>query len=100
MVAERYDGGCDNGTDRPASPATRFGMNETTHPNDDLHVASAGAATDGAAHVDGAHVDTAHGDHAQSATLGPIDWAAWGAGLLGIMAGLAVAACLYLSTTL
>ncbi len=39
-----------------------------------------------------------HGDHAEK--LGPIDWAAWGAGLLGVGAGFVVAACLYLSTSL
>ncbi len=35
----------------------------------------------------------------QGTPLGPIDWAAWGAGLLGIAAGLAVAICLFISTT-
>ncbi len=43
-------------------------------------------------------VDDEHGDHAVK--LGPIDWAAWGAGLLGVGAGVVVAACLYLATTL
>ena len=38
------------------------------------------------------------GDHAPK--LGPIDWAAWGAGLLGVGAGVVVAACLYISTSL
>ena len=52
------------------------------------------------AHGDGAHADASHGDHGQGAPLGPVDWPAWGAGLLGIAAGLVVAACLYLSTTL
>jgi hypothetical protein len=37
-----------------------------------------------------------HGDHATA--LGPIDWAAWGAGILGVAAGLAVAVALFIST--
>jgi hypothetical protein len=75
-------------------------MNETTHPHDDRHLAPAGSAPHGATHGEVAHVDAAHGEHAQGTPLGPIDWPAWGAGLLGILAGLAVAACLYVSTTL
>jgi hypothetical protein len=39
-----------------------------------------------------------HDEH--GAALGPIDWFAWGAGLLGVGAGLAVAFCLYVSTVL
>jgi hypothetical protein len=108
MVAERYDGGCDNGTDRPASPATRIRMNETPHATDDALGVHPGDTSHGAIHGDGdhvdaahgGHVDAAHGGHAQGAPLGPVDWAAWGAGLLGIAAGLVVAACLYLSTAL
>jgi hypothetical protein len=38
------------------------------------------------------------GEHAPA--LGPIDWFAWGAGILGVGAGLAVAFCLFLSTSL
>jgi hypothetical protein len=74
-------------------------MNETTHPNDDVHGAPSGDAPHAATHGEGAHVDAAHGDHAQGAPLGPVDWRAWGAGLLGIAAGLVVAACLFVSTT-
>lgn len=33
------------------------------------------------------HDDHGHGDEG----LGPIDWPAWGAGILGVVAGLAVA---------
>lgn len=36
-----------------------------------------------------------HGDHAEK--LGPVDWAAWGAGIVGVAAGLAVVICMYLS---
>ena len=76
-------------------------MNETTHATDDALGARPGDASHGAIHGDADHVDAAHGDHAQGAApLGPVDWAAWGAGLLGIMAGLVVAACLFLSTAL
>ena len=39
-----------------------------------------------------------HGEHAPA--LGPVDWFAWGAGILGVGAGLVVAFCLYLSTSL
>jgi hypothetical protein len=39
-----------------------------------------------------------HGEHAEP--LGPFDWAAWGAGILGIGAGLVVALCLYVATSL
>ena len=43
------------------------------------------------AHDDHAHADT--GD-----TLGPIDVFAWGAGVLGVVLGLVVAACFVLAT--
>ena len=62
--------------------------------------AHADAARADAARADAARADAAQGDHGQGAPLGPVDWAAWGAGLLGIAAGLLVAACLYLSATL
>lgn len=39
--------------------------------------------------------DGGHGE-----PLGPIDWRAWLAGILGVAAGLAVAGCLYLATSL
>jgi hypothetical protein len=52
--------------------------------------------TDDASHGHGGHDD--HGEHA--AALGPIDWPAWGAGLIGVGAGLVVALCLYLATSL
>ena len=51
---------------------------------------------DDASHGHAGHDE--HGEHAPS--LGPIDWAAWGAGLLGVGAGLTVAFCLYASTSL
>lgn len=75
-------------------------MNETPHATDDAPGAHPGDTSHGAIHGDGDHVDAAHGDHAQGAPLGPVDLAAWGAGLLGIAAGLVVAACLFLSTAL
>jgi len=56
---------------------------------------------DESGHVHGHEEHSGHDEHADhGATLGPIDWAAWGAGILGIGAGLAVAAALYVSTAL
>ncbi len=75
-------------------------MDEIANATDGDHAAHPGIAPHAAAHGDGADAGAAHGDHAQGAPLGPVDWPAWGAGLLGIVAGLLVAACLYLSTTL
>lgn len=62
-------------------------------------------ANDGHAAADhgtDAHGGGAHGDeHGHGgAALGPIDTAAWGALLLGIAAGLVVAACLFVTTVL
>jgi hypothetical protein len=51
---------------------------------------------DDAGHGHGNHDE--HGEHGPA--RGPVDWLAWGAGLLGVGAGLAVAFCLYLSTSL
>ena len=92
-------------------------MSETIHQDDDLHgahpgnashasntdeaahaVAAHAEAAPAAAHAVAAHADAAYGGHAQGTPLGPIDWAAWGAGVLGIAAGLAVAICLFIST--
>ncbi len=40
-----------------------------------------------------------HGDHSgEVAALGPIDVAAWGAGLLGLIISVAIAACFVLAT--
>ncbi len=47
---------------------------------------------------DASHGHAGHDEHATA--LGPIDWAAWGAGILGVGAGLVVAFCLYVSTSL
>jgi hypothetical protein len=50
-------------------------------------------------HDDG-HAADAHGHadaHAEE-SLGPIDWSAWGAGVLGVILGLAVAWCFVLAT--
>jgi hypothetical protein len=46
----------------------------------------------------GGHGNAEHEEHGNAA--GPIDWRAWGAGLLGVGAGLAVAVCLYAATAL
>lgn len=74
-------------------------MSETIHQDDDLRAAHPGDASHGSSPDEAAPTDGAHGGHAQGTPLGPIDWAAWGAGLLGIAAGLAVAICLFISTS-
>jgi hypothetical protein len=43
--------------------------------------------------------DDGHDDHGHEEALGPIDGAAWGAGLLGVLIGLAVAFCFVLATS-
>jgi hypothetical protein len=67
-------------------------MSDTTH--DDQPAAA--HEPDDAGHGHGGHDE--HIEHAPA--LGRVDWLAWGAGLLGVGAGLAVAFCLYLSTSL
>ena len=44
---------------------------------------------------DHGHDDQAHGEE----PLGPIDGAAWGAGLLGVLIGVTIAFCFVLATT-
>lgn len=66
-------------------------MSDTTH---DEHPPA--HEPDDAGHGHGGHDE--HGGH--GAALGPIDWFAWGAGILGVGAGLVVAFCLYVSTSL
>jgi hypothetical protein len=66
-------------------------MSETTHEG---HAPA--HEPDDADHGDAGHDE--HGEHAPA--LGPVDWFAWGAGILGVGAGLVVAFCLYLSTSL
>jgi hypothetical protein len=65
-------------------------MSDTTHDDSPAH------EPDDAGHGHSGHDE--HGEHAPA--LGPIDWFAWGAGILGVGAGLVVAFCLYLSTSL
>jgi ABC-type Zn2+ transport system substrate-binding protein/surface adhesin len=44
--------------------------------------------------------DHGHDDHAhEEEALGPINWAAWGAGALGIAIGVAIAFCFALATS-
>jgi hypothetical protein len=66
-------------------------MSDTTH--DDHPPAH---EPDEAGHGHAGHDE--HGDHGPA--LGPIDWAAWGAGVVGVGAGLVVAVCLYITTAL
>ena len=75
-------------------------MSETTH---DEHPPA--HEPDDAGHGHGEHGGHGghggHDEHGEHVTArGPVDWLAWGAGLLGVGAGLAVAFCLYLSTSL
>ncbi len=53
----------------------------------------------GGAHA-GAHgaAEDGHGDHGAGAQLGPVDWKAWGAGVLGVAAAAIVTICLYLAS--
>jgi hypothetical protein len=45
--------------------------------------------------------DHGHDDHAHpEEALGPIDWGAWGAGILGVVIGVVIAFCFVLATTL
>jgi hypothetical protein len=53
---------------------------------------------DDAGHGHAGHDEPAR--HGNAAPLGPIDWKAWTAGVVGVGAGLVVAACLYVSTVL
>ncbi|MCU0483412.1 MAG: hypothetical protein MUC54_03945 [Chloroflexi bacterium] len=56
---------------------------------------------DGAGHAHGHEEHGGHDEHAgHGAALGPIDWAAWGAGVVGVAAGLAVVGALVVATTL
>ena len=43
---------------------------------------------------DHGHDDHAHGEEA----LGPLDWAAWGAGVVGVVLGVAVTICFVVAT--
>lgn len=73
-------------------------MTSTTHDDDapGHDGAVAHHATDGVDHGD----DHGHDDHAHAEEpLGPIDVAAWGAGVLGIALGLVVAVCFYVVTS-
>ncbi len=67
-------------------------MTESAHPHaNDAMAGPHGADDHGEDH---GHDDHAHGD---GDTLGPIDSASWGAGLVGIAAGLVVALVLAMS---
>ena len=73
----------------------------TTSPHDAHDSDAPGPAGAAADHATSDH-DDAHGhdDHAHGAgeELGPIDTMAWGAGALGVLLGLVVAACFVLAT--
>ena len=67
----------------------------------DTHGADAPGHTGAVAHdqTDDHGGDQGHDDHAHAELpLGPIDVAAWGAGVLGVLAGLVIAVCLVVAT--
>jgi hypothetical protein len=67
---------------------------------DELEAAAAAPADD---HVADAHAGDVHGGDAHGhgeEALGPVDVQAWGALVLGVAAGLLVAFCLVIATTL
>jgi hypothetical protein len=76
----------------PPSRGTVAGVSETAAGVAESSAESAEHAADPA----GGHHGT--GDDAAK-PLGPADWGAWAGGILGVTAGLLVAACLWLSTS-
>jgi hypothetical protein len=44
---------------------------------------------------EGHHADAHSGDHGHGEALGPIDWRAWGAAVVGLVGGLLVIVALY-----
>ncbi|HYM84088.1 MAG TPA: hypothetical protein VEY67_08060 [Candidatus Dormibacteraeota bacterium] len=69
----------------PAGPASLDDTSASSHLEPDGHTAEAGEHSHGDEH--------GHGDE-----LGPIDWAAWGAGALGVVIGLATAFAFVVAT--
>jgi hypothetical protein len=70
--------------------------------NADPHAADVPGHAGAVAHhaIDDHGDDHGHDDHAHDeASLGPIDVAAWGAGALGLVIGLVIAACFVLATS-
>ncbi len=66
-------------------------------PTSTAPAASAHAGQDGA-HAEAHGAEDGHGGHGAAAQLGPVDWMAWGAGLLGVAAAAIVTICLYLAS--
>ncbi len=81
-------------------------MSETRKPDAAVHGlqgstgSHCGTAPHGDAHDSGGHAGAGQDSHGHGDALGAFDWRAWGAGLLGVAAGLAVAACFWLSANL
>ena len=70
----------------------------STNPHDDDVPGHPGAVGHHA--LDDHGDDHGHDDHAHAEeALGPIDTAAWGAGLLGVAIGIVIAACFVLATS-
>jgi hypothetical protein len=70
----------------------------STYPHDSDAPGHAGAVAHHA--LDDHGDDHGHDDHAHpEETLGPIDVAAWAAGAIGVLIGIAIALCFALATT-
>jgi hypothetical protein len=74
-------------------------MSHASNPESDAPTPD-GAAADQANDDHGdAHGDDGHGDGNGEDSLGPINVAAWGAGLFGAIVGLVIAACFVVATS-
>ena len=83
-------------SDHPVDPATavRAEHEAAAEAAEEMAATDASDAGHGTAGHEGGHGEHGHEDEA----LGPLDWGAWGAGLVGVAAGLLVAAAFVLST--
>ena len=95
-------------TDHPTPDDEHGGAYATADPGtDDAHAMAGHAPAD--AETDGAHAAASpaatdqadhRGEHGHATeSLGPIDWSAWGAGVAGVILGLAVVGCFVLATS-
>lgn len=83
-------------SDHPVDPATavRAEHEAAAEAAEEMAATDASDAGHGTAGHEGGHGEHGHEDEA----LGPLDWGAWAAGLVGVAAGLLVAAAFVLST--
>jgi hypothetical protein len=103
-----YDAADRHGARRPATEDLMTDPTITTSaeiaPHADGAAAEAPEAVVVVAEASGehpAHPDDGHPGHGhdEAEPLGPADWGAWAGGILGVAAGLLVAACLWLSSS-